>query len=100
MNRRGLLAGAIGMAVPGTAAAVGSRVRSADPAWPSADAWAQLNRAVDGHLIKVAVPALTAEAVRNPYFLGDQLALTQTSGWADAWRSAPSVYAVAAQTAL
>jgi FAD/FMN-containing dehydrogenase len=34
--------------------------------------------------------------LKNPYFIGDEAALTQTSGWLDAWTSAPSVYAVAA----
>lgn len=34
--------------------------------------------------------------LKNPYYIGDQPALTQTSGWVDAWTSAPSVYAVAA----
>jgi FAD/FMN-containing dehydrogenase len=34
--------------------------------------------------------------LKNPYYIGDQPALTQTSGWLDAWTSAPSVYAVAA----
>jgi FAD/FMN-containing dehydrogenase len=34
--------------------------------------------------------------LKNPYYIGDQPALTQTSGWVDAWISAPSVYAVAA----
>ena len=36
--------------------------------------------------------------LKNPYFVGDNPALTQTSGWVDAWTSAPSVYAVAAST--
>jgi FAD/FMN-containing dehydrogenase len=36
--------------------------------------------------------------LRNPYYLGDEPALSQTSGWADAWTSAPSAYAVVAQT--
>ena len=34
--------------------------------------------------------------LKNPYYIGDQPGLTQTSGWVDAWMSAPSVYAVAA----
>jgi FAD/FMN-containing dehydrogenase len=34
--------------------------------------------------------------LKNPYYIGDQPGLTQTSGWVDAWTSAPSVYAVAA----
>lgn len=35
--------------------------------------------------------------LKNPYYIGDSAALTQTSGWIDAWTSAPSVYAVAAK---
>src|SRR5206468_1686679 len=34
--------------------------------------------------------------IKNPYFIGDHPALTQTSGWQDAWLSRPSAYAVAA----
>ena len=86
------------------------RVRPSDPAWPSAAAWEVLNRSVGGNLIKVQ-PLLAAcvnqgrpkcqdmlEAVKNPYYVGDQPAGTQTAGWVDAWMSAPSVYAVAARS--
>jgi FAD/FMN-containing dehydrogenase len=37
-------------------------------------------------------------ALKNPYFLGDEVGLTQALGWVDAWTSRPSVYAVAART--
>ena len=37
------------------------------------------------------------EALRNPYYIGDDVALTQTSGWVGAWTSRPSVYAIAAE---
>ncbi len=36
--------------------------------------------------------------LKNPYAIGDNPALTQTSGWVDAWTAQPSVYAVAAET--
>jgi FAD/FMN-containing dehydrogenase len=36
--------------------------------------------------------------LKNPYYLGDEIGLTQSLGWVDAWTSRPSVYAVAAQT--
>jgi len=36
--------------------------------------------------------------LKNPYFLGDEVGLTQSLGWVDAWTSRPSVYAVAART--
>ena len=34
--------------------------------------------------------------IRNPYYIGDQVGLTQTLGRLDAWSFAPSAYAVAA----
>ncbi|HXA24550.1 MAG TPA: FAD-binding oxidoreductase [Acetobacteraceae bacterium] len=98
MNRRGLLAGAAGLALSRPGAAAVGRVRPTDPAWPGADDWEQLNRAVDGHLIKVKRPSASADDFHNPYFLRDQPGATQTSGWVDAWMSTPSVYAVAAET--
>ena len=89
----------------------GSRVRPGDPGWPSAADWDRLEAAVGGHLLKPESPFTTCSAtsqneactealkhVQNPYFLGDNPALTQTSGWLDAWSSQPSVYAVAART--
>jgi FAD/FMN-containing dehydrogenase len=36
--------------------------------------------------------------LKNPYYLGDEVGLTQSLGWVDAWTSQPSVYAVAART--
>jgi FAD/FMN-containing dehydrogenase len=38
------------------------------------------------------------DGLQNPYYLGDEVGLTQTLGWVDAWTSRPSVYAVAART--
>ena len=35
--------------------------------------------------------------LRNPYYIGDHVGLTQTSGWLDGWTSTPSVYAVVAR---
>ena len=35
----------------------------------------------------------------NPFYIGDQPGLTQTLGWANAWITKPSVYAVAARNA-
>jgi len=87
-----------------------SRVRPHDPAWPSEASWNRLNREVGGRLIKVQSPLGVCQDVphstscsnvfkelRNPYYIGDQVGLTQTSGWVDAWTSTPSVYAVAAR---
>jgi FAD/FMN-containing dehydrogenase len=87
------------------------RVRPADPGWPSQLQWERLRQKVGGRLLKLASPfdacraSVQAEPcagalkhVRNPYYLGDEPALTQASGWVDAWTSVPSAYAVAAQS--
>ncbi len=85
-----------------------SRARPGTPAWPSPADWDQLSRAIGGRLIKIESP-LTACAndpkaraelfakLKNPFYIGDNPALTQTSGWVDAWTSKPSVFAVAAR---
>jgi FAD/FMN-containing dehydrogenase len=87
------------------------RTRPSDAAWPSEAAWKQLSDAVGGNLIKIKSPLaewqagaagcgeLFAKDLRNPYYIGDDPALTQTLGWVDAWTSAPSAYAVAARNA-
>ena len=88
-----------------------SRVRPADPAWPNAESWAKLNEAAGGNLIAVdapfaacatdpkSAPCVDALAnIRNPFYIGDQPGGTQVSGWLDAWRPAPSAYAVKARS--
>ena len=124
MNRRGLLKAIaaipffgtmFGALAPSRAAAktaifLRSRVRPSDPRWPSRATWAGLNQEVGGRLLELQSPftdcgttpagAACREALKhlkNPYYIGDQPALTQTSGWLDAWTSQPSVYAVAAK---
>ena len=98
--------------MPGEATGLAfSRVRPGDPEWPSAADWDQLSRDVGGRLIEVESPlavcieapesaacAQVFDSLKNPYYLGDEVGLTQTLGWVDAWTSRPSVYAVAAQT--
>ncbi len=87
------------------------RVRPTDPGWPSAEKWEQLKKAVHGNLIKIESPLAACKVtsnkkncdevfrgLKNPYYIGDNPALTQTSGWLDAWTSQPSAYAVAAHT--
>ena len=93
----------------GAATPARSRVRPGDPAWPTEASWDRLDRAVGGRLIKVRSPlsacieapsspecAHVLKELRNPFYLGDEVGLTQTLGWVDAWTSQPSVYAVAA----
>lgn len=73
--------------------------------------WDRLKDDVGGRLIRLASPLAPCQpaptgsactgalkAVANPYYLGDEPALTQASGWLDAWISKPSEYAVAAET--
>ena len=87
-----------------------ARVRPGDPDWPSNAQWQQLNDQVSGRLVAVRSPLVDCratpasaecaqlfKAIKNPYFIGDEVALTQTLGWVDAWTSSPSVYAVAAR---
>ncbi|MGH8616067.1 MAG: FAD-binding oxidoreductase [Burkholderiales bacterium] len=98
----------------GAANAAGSafrRSRPGDRTWPSAAEWDRLNQAVGGQLSRVESPLMTCATapggtacnelfrnMKNPYFIGDSPALTQTVGWVDGWSSAPSVYALAART--
>ena len=42
--------------------------------------------------------AHVAKELKNPYYLGDDVGLTQTLGWVGAWTSHPSVYAVAVKS--
>ena len=121
MRRRDLL-GALAAApflcaaapAPGASPSSGlpSRVRFGDPAWPSAARWEELRRQTSGRLVEVSSPlGVCREApggtacrevfrgLKNPYYIGDDIALTQTTGWVDAWTSQPSIYAVAAETA-
>jgi FAD/FMN-containing dehydrogenase len=125
MNRRRLLQAA-GGAVPflpalwswalasaptATPARSRSRVRPGDSAWPSEASWDRLSRDVGGRFLKVQSPLAACldppsnpscadifKALKNPYFLGDEVGLTQSLGWVDAWTSRPSAYAVVART--
>jgi FAD binding domain/Berberine and berberine like len=86
------------------------RRRPSDADWPSKAAWKRLDDEVDGNLIPVEFPidacikdvdgtgckSLIA-SIKNPYYIGDHPALTQTLGWVDAWFTKPSVFAVAAK---
>lgn len=83
--------------------ALRSRVRPGDAGWPAATEWERLKQQVGGRLLKLEPPfALGAASpalkqLANPFAVGDNPALTQTSGWANAWASLPSAYAVAAE---
>jgi FAD/FMN-containing dehydrogenase len=121
MHRRKLLKGiaslpvlALAPSLPAPAAAGAAallqRVRRADPAWPTAADWRKLDDAVGGNLLEVRALFGDCESdrgspgcrdalanIRNPFYVGDQPAGTQVSGWLDAWTPAPSAYAVKAR---
>ena len=107
-GRREVLAALAAAALPTSGHALGSgapfrRVRPGEPGWPDAQAWAGLAHAVDGRLAPVSAPrpdpADASRLLSNPFWLRDQAGLTQSSGWLDAWRSAPSAYVVRARNA-
>ncbi len=88
------------------------RVRPSDPNWPTAAGWAKLKEDVGGQLIEPkplfgsckvepnGAPCLDAHKnISNPFWIGDQPAGTQVSGWLDAWTPEPSAYAVKARNA-
>jgi FAD/FMN-containing dehydrogenase len=88
-----------------------SRVRPSDPRWPNDVAWETLRQVVEGRLIRVQSPLVecresnsSAECehlfrqLKNPFFLGDEIGLSQTLGWVGAWTSRPSTFAVLAET--
>src|SRR5471032_1413332 len=116
MKRRNLmkLAGSLPLAAAGASAQTPkafSRVRPGEPGWPSEAKWQELNARVGGQLTAVRSPLeackgadrATCDAIfkqfKNPYFIRDNVALTQTTGWAEAWVSSPSAYAVDARSA-
>jgi FAD/FMN-containing dehydrogenase len=88
-----------------------ARVRPGEAGWPSEAQWNGLSNSVGGRLIRVDDPLAPCRhapgsavcqaffrEMRNPYFLSENPALTETSGWVDAWNSAPSAYAVKVQS--
>ncbi len=88
------------------------RPRPGDAAWPAHADWQRLKAALGGNLIEVH-PLFAACAtdpkgatcqdvlqhIRNPFYIGDQPAGTQVSGWLDAWTPVASAYAVKARNA-
>jgi FAD/FMN-containing dehydrogenase len=87
-------------------------VRPGDSAWPDAARWEELNDDVGGNLLvpQALFGSCAADPngsscrdafdhIRNPYWIGDQPAGTEVSGWLDAWTPAPSAYAIRARNA-
>lgn len=86
------------------------RVRPGDPGWPGESEWSSLNKQVGGRLIrpdsplehcraadKAEIAEVFDKTLKNPYAIGDDPALTQSTGWTDAWQTRPSQYAIAAE---
>ncbi|HEV3181540.1 MAG TPA: FAD-binding protein [Steroidobacteraceae bacterium] len=101
------------LAPAATAAAPLRRVRPGDPAWPTAADWQKLNDSVGGALLPVHALFSACESDRgsaackdvlgnigNPFYIGDQPAGTQVSGWLDAWTPASSIYALKARNSV
>ncbi len=80
------------------------RIRPGDRGWPSPSEWGKLNKRVEGRLVVPRSPlgclpegcGGALEALKNPFYIGDEVGLTETSGWIDAWTSQQSAYAVVA----
>jgi FAD/FMN-containing dehydrogenase len=98
------LTGRVGQARAGN---LMQRVRPSDPGWPKPAEWAGLREAVGGNLIEPHALFAACEtapdgmacvdvekSILNPFYVGDQPAGTTSSGWLDAWKAAPSAYAV------
>jgi FAD/FMN-containing dehydrogenase len=112
MTRRSFLGAGLALAAAATAlprspalaaAAPRARVRPGGAGWPAAGDWDALKAAVGGRLSPIAGPDVADPAVRkelvNPFYVGDQPGLTQSTGWLDAWRSTPGAYVVATESA-
>jgi FAD/FMN-containing dehydrogenase len=117
MQRRTLLKAAAALPLlsrfPGSARGVGvpplRRVGPGEPGWPDPAQWAQLGKAVGGRLVKVSSPFTVCtpdpggsacadlfQNLKDPYYIDESVALTQTLGWTDGFTSMPSAYAVLA----
>lgn len=89
------------------ATALAPRVRPGEPGWPDASQWDALKTRLNGCLVVPQSPfmqggAAAAEALKyqqNPYYLGDQVGLAQSSGWFGAWTLQSSRFAVLARDA-
>ncbi|WP_228439935.1 FAD-binding oxidoreductase [Chryseobacterium phocaeense] len=86
------------------------RCRPGDTQWPSEKSWTELSQKIKGRLIKLESPFKDCKGetknqscekifdnIKNPYYIGDYPALTQISGWLNAWTASVSVYAVRAE---
>src|SRR5258707_12704078 len=100
MKRRDLLGAGLALAgaaimpaIPAWAAAP-SRVRPGMPGWPTDADWNGLNQATGGRLSPVTPPKLDGPEAKtllsNPFYIGYQPGLTESSGSLAASPSSPS----------
>ena len=81
------------------------------PGWPDPAAWARLDECIGGRLLTVVSPFVAAAAdptgaacaelfqnLTDPFYIGQDAALTENLGWVDAWTSQASGYAVSARS--
>ena len=120
MNRRNFILHAAAIPAAASILSPGSlfaappfrRVKPGEKDWPAVAEWEGLKKELNGQLIKIESPLdvcktngskeacdAAFKAIKNPYYNRDAPALTQTSGWLDAWNAEPSVYAVKAKNA-
>nr|WP_026253878.1 FAD-dependent oxidoreductase [Legionella shakespearei] len=84
----------------------------AQSCWPSTTQWNELDKQVNGHLIKGISPLqaciqspdsetcnIALQELKNPFFIESQPGGTQSNGWFNAWNSAVSPYIVAVESA-
>ena len=108
----GLFAGGLAIAQEDAAGPMSPPNRPGDPGWPSSADWDRLNESVNGRLVRPVSPVqackvdsnsaacqVALQNIENPFYLSEQAGATQSTGWANAWASAPSPYAVAAESA-
>src|SRR5678816_4378099 len=98
---------------PGRAAELAQAwCKPGEPCWPAERDWQELRSRLRGALEDAGSPLApcratpTGEAcatairnMKNPFYLQDQAGGTESAGWLGAWAAAPSVYAVAAESA-
>ena len=108
MKRRELLRSLLGL---WPAARLAGAQTATGAAWTSTLRWRALQKQLGSRVVALTSPleacaranGAGAETLlarlKNPYYLGDEPALTQTLGWAGAWVSRASPFAVRAESA-
>ena len=108
MKRREILRSLLGL---WPAARLASAQTPTGATWTSSERWRALQKQLGARVVALASPleacaranGAGAETLfarlKNPYYLGDEPALTQTLGWTGAWVSRASRFAVRAESA-